>query len=75
MENPALPDGFQIAWILIVVLQAALFLVALGTIITSPRYTAGGKLLWAVLVFTAPIFGAIAWLVLGRRAQIRTDVP
>lgn len=73
--NPLLPDGFSIVWTILVVLQAALFLIALGTIIASPRYTLGGKLLWVVVVFTAPVVGAIAWLTVGRRAQLRTLVP
>lgn len=70
-----LPDSFTILWTAVIVVQVVLFLVALGTIVASPRYTAGGKLLWAVLVFTAPIVGAIAWLLVGRGARIRTDVP
>lgn len=75
MVNAMLPDSFNVLWTVVVVLQVVLVLVALGTIIASPRYTGGGKLLWAVLVLTAPILGAVAWLVVGRRAQIRTDVP
>lgn len=51
------------------------FVLCLISIISSARYTGGGKLLWAVLVFVFPIIGPVVWWVGGRKAIIRTEVP
>jgi uncharacterized RDD family membrane protein YckC len=71
--------GFAIAglivWLVLIIVQAVLFIAALITIIASKRYTGGGKFLWVLLVFFMPFLGAIGWFLLGRNAQIRTDVP
>lgn len=64
-----------IVWLVLVIVQAVLFIAALVTIIGSKRYTGGGKFLWVLLVFFMPFLGALGWFLLGRNAQIRTDVP
>ena len=64
-----------IVWLAFIVVQAVLFIAALITIIASKRYTGGGKFLWVLLVFFMPFFGALGWFLVGRNAQIRTDVP
>jgi uncharacterized membrane protein YsdA (DUF1294 family) len=61
--------GF-IVWIVLGLIQFILFIAALISIMSSKRYTGGGKFLWVVVVF----FGAIGWFVGGRTAQIRTSV-
>lgn len=65
--------GF-IVWIVLGLIQFILFIAALVSIMSSKRYTGGGKFLWVVVVFFAPFFGAIGWFVGGRTAQIRTSV-
>ena len=64
-----------IVWLVLIIAQAVLFIAALITIIASKRYTGGGKFLWVLLVFFMPFFGPLGWFLLGRNAQIRTDVP
>ena len=64
-----------IVWLAFIVVQAVLFIAALITILASKRYTGGGKFLWVLLVFFMPFLGAIGWFLVGRNAQIRTDVP
>ena len=64
-----------IVWIVFIIVQAILFIAALITILGSKRYTGGGKFLGVLLVFFMPFLGAIGWFLLGRNAQIRTDVP
>jgi hypothetical protein len=65
----------HILFIVIIALQAVLFIAALITILGSKRYTGGGKFLWLIVVFFAPLLGPIGWFLAGRNAQIRTDVP
>lgn len=57
---------------LVVLAQVVLFISALASILASTRYTAGGKLLWVVVVLCLPFLGTIAWWIAGRRAAIRT---
>ncbi len=73
--NPLLPEGYDLVWSLVAVVPVVVFVVALVSVLMSPRYTAGGKLLWAVVLLTLPVIGALAWFVAGRGARIRTDVP
>jgi hypothetical protein len=65
--------GF-IVWVALGIAQAILFIASLISILASNRYTGGGKFLWIVVVFFAPLFGAIGWFVGGRTAKIRTAV-
>ncbi len=64
-----------LGWIILGIAQIILFIAALVSILGSQRYTGGGKFLWVVVVFFAPLFGALGWFIAGRRAQIRTNVP
>lgn len=63
-----------VVWVVLGILQFILFIAALISIVGSRRYTGGGKFLWVVVVFFAPLLGAIGWFVAGRSAQIRTSV-
>ena len=63
-----------LGWLILGLAQVILFIAALVSILSSKRYTGGGKFLWVVVVFLAPFFGAVGWFVVGRRAQIRTSV-
>lgn len=56
-------------------IQVVLFVSGLVSVLRSPRYTGGGKFLWIVVIFFAPLLGPIGWFVAGRSAQIRTQVP
>lgn len=71
--------GFAIAGFLgvliLIAVQAILFIAALVSIVRSTRYTGGGKFLWVVVVFFAPLLGPIGWFIAGRTAQIRTSTP
>jgi hypothetical protein len=64
-----------LGWIILGIAQLILFIAALVSILSSKRYTGGGKFLWVVVIFFAPLFGAIGWFIAGRRAQIRTNEP
>jgi hypothetical protein len=64
-----------IVWVILGIVQIVLFIAALISILSSKRYTGGGKFLWLVVVFFAPFFGAIGWFAGGRKAQIRTSAP
>lgn len=67
--------AFFVVWLIIGLVQLILFIAALVSILSSKRYTGGGKFLWVVVVFFAPFLGPIGWFVAGRNAQIRTSVP
>lgn len=43
---------------------------ALVSILSSRDLTGGGKLLWAIGVLWVPLFGAVAWFVVGRKGNI-----
>lgn len=64
-----------IVWLSIILLQVILFIAALVSILSSKRYTGGGKFLWVGVVFFAPFLGPIGWFIAGRTAQIRTLEP
>jgi len=73
--NAAFALAALLGWIILGIAQAILFIAALVSILASKRYTGGGKFLWIVVVFFAPVFGALGWFIAGRRAQIRTTEP
>ncbi|MBC7591263.1 MAG: PLDc N-terminal domain-containing protein [Salinibacterium sp.] len=73
--NPTVPIVALLGWIILGIIQVVLFVAALISILRSPRYTAGGKFLWVIVVLLAPLLGAVGWFVAGRRAQIRTSTP
>ncbi|MGU3358122.1 PLDc N-terminal domain-containing protein [Microbacterium sp. M4A5_1d] len=52
---------------------AILFISSLISILASPRYTGGGKLLWIIGIFVFPMIGPLVWWLGGRKARIRTD--
>jgi hypothetical protein len=63
-----------IAWstivIVIVALHVFLFLAAAWSVMTSPRLTRGGRLLWLLVLIALPFLGAIAWFLWGRHARL-----
>lgn len=76
--NPDVPGphlAVLLGWIILGIAQLILFIAALVSVLASKRYTGGGKFLWVVVIFFAPLLGAIGWFVAGRRAQIRTSEP
>jgi hypothetical protein len=73
--NGAVAIVAALGWIILGVVQLILFIAALVSILGSKRYTGGGKFLWLVVVFFAPLLGAVGWFVVGRRARIRTTEP
>lgn len=54
------------------VLLALIVLViwALVSIIANRDVTGGGKLLWVIGVLWVPLFGAVAWFVVGRKGHL-----
>jgi hypothetical protein len=73
--NPLLPTAFDVTWQFLALVPLMVSIVAVVLILMSPRYTAGGKVLWIVTVLAVPLVGAIGWLLAGRTARLRTDVP
>lgn len=73
--NPLVPAGFDVAHTVIILALLALFVAAAVSILRSPRYTAGGKSLWLLVVLLLQVVGPIVWFAVGRRARIRTDAP
>lgn len=79
MVNPLIPAEYDWAWsialVVVVLAQAILVIAAVVSILASPRYTGGGKLLWIAVVLLAPFLGPLGWFLGGRRARIRTSAP
>lgn len=73
--HPDVAIAALIGWLVLAIAQVVLFIAALVSILGSKRYTGGGKFLWVVVVFFAPLLGAIGWFLGGRKAQIRTSAP
>ncbi|GHD35972.1 PLDc N-terminal domain-containing protein [Nocardiopsis kunsanensis] len=47
-----------------------LVIAAIISTLINPDTTAGGKLLWVVLILWLPIVGAVAWFVVGRKRHL-----
>ena len=79
MVNPLIPAEYDWAWsialVVVVLAQAILVIAAVVSVLASPRYTGGGKLLWIAVVLLAPFLGPLGWFLGGRRARIRTSAP
>jgi len=75
VDGSGFPWVLLIVWLVLGVIQIVLFIAALVSIVASRRYTGGGKVLWVLLVLFMPLLGALGWFLLGRNAQIRTEVP
>jgi len=55
------------AWHLLILLVALLPLIlALVSIIRSPRLSSGYKALWVIVVFVFPFLGPLVWFLFGR---------
>ncbi|WP_017609370.1 PLD nuclease N-terminal domain-containing protein [Nocardiopsis xinjiangensis] len=47
-----------------------LVIAAIISTLINPDTTAGGKLLWVILILWFPIVGAVAWFVVGRKRHL-----
>ncbi|RAZ31828.1 hypothetical protein DO944_10685 [Microbacterium sp. SMR1] len=70
---PGVATSVVVVLAVIAALAAILFISSLISILASPRYTGGGKLLWIIGIFVFPIAGPLVWWLGGRKARIRTD--
>ncbi len=70
---PGVATSVVVVLAVIAALAAILFISSLISILASPRYTGGGKLLWIIGIFVFPIAGPLVWWLGGRNARIRTD--
>lgn len=48
----------------------ALVIVAVISALIDSDTSGGGKLLWVVFILWAPVFGAVAWLVVGKKGHL-----
>jgi hypothetical protein len=70
---PGVATSVVVVFAVVAALAAVLFISSLISILASPRYTGGGKLLWIIGIFVFPIAGPLVWWLGGRNARIRTD--
>lgn len=70
---PGVATSVVVVFAVVAALAAVLFISSLISILASPRYTGGGKLLWIIGIFVFPIAGPLVWWLGGRKARIRTD--
>lgn len=77
--NPLIPAGYDLAWTFVVVVVvgacAAFILAAVWSIMSSPRLTGSGRLLWMLVVLALPVLGTAAWFAWGRSARLDRGVP
>ena len=70
---PGVTTSVAVVSAVVAAVVAILFISSLISILASPRYTGGGKLLWIIGPFVFPIAGPLVWWLGGRNARIRTD--
>ncbi|MDD7944833.1 PLDc N-terminal domain-containing protein [Microbacterium sp. NE2HP2] len=70
---PGVTTSVAVVSAVVAAVVAILFISSLISILASPRYTGGGKLLWIIGIFVFPIAGPLVWWLGGRNARIRTD--
>jgi len=62
------------AWLAVVVAVGlalvALFVVAVVSVLRSPRLTGTGRALWIAGLLVFPLLGPLAWFLVGRRASV-----
>lgn len=58
----------------IVLAIVVLVIAAVISILLYRRLTAGGKLLWILLVLYLPILGSVAWFVVGKKGHINVSL-
>lgn len=71
--NPLVPAGYDVMWTVVLITALVLSVTALWQALRSPSHTGTQQLLWALIVLVAPVLGALAWFVLGRRARPAAD--
>jgi drug/metabolite transporter (DMT)-like permease len=65
--NPLIPTGYDILWSVIAIALFALVVAALISLVRNARaLTTVQALVWTLLVLFVPLFGALAWLFVGR---------
>lgn len=74
VRNPLLPEAFDIAWSLSVLLVATLAVVALVSLVRNAKHLSALESLgWTALVVLIPLIGPVAWLAIGRRSGRGTN--
>ena len=63
--NPLMPSWGILGFML--VLNTILFIAALVSIARNKIHTTGGTIVWALIVLSVPVLGAILWFLVGRR--------
>lgn len=63
--NPLVPSWGILGYMLL--LNAVLFIAALVSIARNKIHTTGGTIVWALIVLSVPVLGAILWFLVGRR--------
>ena len=67
--NPLLPASYDIAFALFVIAHIVLILVAFVSLVRRAKtLTPWQAIAWILIVLLVPILGALAWLLIGRRA-------
>ncbi|WP_433269636.1 PLD nuclease N-terminal domain-containing protein [Actinosynnema sp. CS-041913] len=51
-------------------LQLALWIAAIVSVLRSQRLTGGGKFLWIVVIVGFPFLGSLGWFIFGRTARL-----
>jgi hypothetical protein len=60
-------ESVAVWWAVVLAIDA----MALGSVWTSRRHSRKAKTLWSAIVCAVPLFGALAWLLLGRERRRR----
>ncbi|PSK99694.1 phospholipase D-like protein [Murinocardiopsis flavida] len=56
--------------VILAILAVILFIAALISILMNHQVTGGGKFLWILGVLYMPVFGAVAWFVVGKKGTV-----
>ena len=64
-ENPTVPIGADITWIIMVLVYFILTIAALVSIFRTRHDRAASKFWWSALVIVIPLVGAAAWFPIG----------
>lgn len=64
--NPLLPSGYDIAWTITLVLSLVLVVGSIVTLVRArDRVSSLELMIWTAAIVAIPLFGALAWLVVG----------
>ncbi len=79
LSRLAEPGGREITWlggiagVLVLIVFLAVLVLVIAAIVSTlmdADTSGGGKLLWVVLILWFPLFGAIAWFVVGKKGHL-----